>query len=54
MTLPAYYLKDDLCNSLINTNIDNLELTESPNILKAFKQNKEIKYSFIECHKWKK
>ena len=30
---PAYYLKDDLCNSLINTNIDNLELTEKPNII---------------------
>ena len=55
---PAYYLKDDLCNSLINTNIDNLELTESPNIvnpsfflLTSDKIN-NIKYSFIECHKW--
>jgi len=55
---PAYYLKDDLCNSLINTNIDNLELTESPNIVNPsfflLHSNKinEIKYSFIECHKW--
>ena len=55
---PAYYLKDDLCNSLINTNIDNLELTESPNIINPsfflLNSNKvnEIKYSFIECHKW--
>ena len=55
---PAYYLKDDLCNSLINTNIDNLELTESPNIVNPsfflLNSNKvnEIKYSFIECHKW--
>ena len=55
---PAYYLKDDLCNSLIHTNIDNLELTENPNIvnpsfflLNSNKVNK-IKYSFIECHKW--
>tara|TARA_B100000886_G_scaffold154933_1_gene105463 strand:- start:608 stop:2032 length:1425 start_codon:yes stop_codon:yes gene_type:complete len=55
---PAYYLKDDLCNSLIHTNIDNLELTENPNIvnpsfflLNSNKINK-IKYSFIECHKW--
>ena len=55
---PAYYLKDDLCNSLINTNIDNLELTENPNIinpsfflLNSNKINK-IKYSFIECHRW--
>ena len=55
---PAYYLKDDLCNSLIHTNIDNLELTENPNIvnpsfflLNSSKVN-EIKYSFIECHKW--
>ena len=30
---PAYYLKDDLCNSLINTNIDNLKLSERPNIV---------------------
>ena len=55
---PAYYLKDDLCNSLINTNIDNLELTENPNIVNPsfflLNSNKvnEIKYSFIECHKW--
>ena len=55
---PAYYLKDDLCNSLINTNIDNLELTESPNVVNPsfflLNSNKvnEIKYSFIECHKW--
>ena len=55
---PAYFLKDDLCNSLINTNIDNLELTESPNIVNPsfflLNSNKinEIKYSFIECHKW--
>jgi len=55
---PAYYLKDDLCNSLIHTNIDNLELTESPNIVNPsfflLNSNKvnEIKYSFIECHKW--
>ena len=55
---PAYYLKDDLCNSLINTNIDNLQLTESPNVvnpsfflLHSNKINK-VKYSFIECHKW--
>jgi hypothetical protein len=55
---PAYYLKDDLCNSLINTNIDNLQLTENPNVvnpsfflLHSNKINK-IKYSFIECHKW--
>ena len=53
---PAYYLKDDLCNSLINTNIDNLELTENPNIINPsfflltfrYKIN-NIKYSFIEC-----
>ena len=51
-------MKDDLCNSLINTNIDNLELTESPNIVNPsfflLNSNKinEIKYSFIECHKW--
>jgi hypothetical protein len=57
---PAYYLKDDLCNSLINTNIDNLELTESPNIvnpsfflLTSDKIN-NIKYSFIECCNWSK
>lgn len=57
---PAYYLKDDLCNSLINTNIDNLELTESPNIvnpsfflLTSDKIN-NIKYSFIECCNWGK
>ena len=55
---PAYYLKDDLCNSLIHTNIDNLELTENPNIVNPsfflLHSNKinEIKYSFIECHKW--
>ena len=55
---PAYYLKDDLCNSLINTNIDNLELTESPNVVNPsfflLTSNKinEVKYSFIECHKW--
>jgi len=55
---PAYYLKDDLCNSLINTNIDNLKLTENPNIVNPsfflLNSNKvnEIKYSFIECHKW--
>ena len=55
---PAYYLKDDLCNSLINTNIDNLQLTESPNVVNPsfflLHSNKinEIKYSFIECHKW--
>jgi hypothetical protein len=55
---PAYYLKDDLCNSLINTNIENLQLTENPNVvnpsfflLHSNKINK-IKYSFIECHKW--
>ena len=52
---PAYYLKDDLCNSLINTNIDNLELTENPNIVNPsfflLTSNKinNIKYSFIEC-----
>ena len=57
---PAYYLRDDLCNSLINTNIDNLELTESPNIvnpsfflLTSDKIN-NIKYSFIECRNWSK
>ena len=57
---PAYYLKDDLCNSLINTNIDNLELTENPNIvnpsfflLTSDKIN-NIKYSFIECCNWSK
>ena len=55
---PAYYLKDDLCNSLINTNIDNLQLTESPNVVNPsfflLHSNKinEIKYSFVECHKW--
>ena len=55
---PAYYLKDDLCNSLINTNIDNLELTENPNIINPsfflLHSNKinNIKYSFIEFHKW--
>jgi hypothetical protein len=55
---PAYYLKDDLCNSLINTNIDNLQLTESPNVVNPsfflLHSNKinNIKYSFIECHKW--
>ena len=55
---PAYYLKDDLCNSLINTNIDNLQLTESPNVVNPsfflLHSNKinDIKYSFIECHKW--
>ena len=55
---PAYYLKDDLCNSLIHTNINNLELTENPNIVNPsfflLNSNKvnEIKYSFIECHKW--
>ena len=57
---PAYYLKDDLCNSLINTNIDNLELTESPNIVNPsfflLTSNKinNIKYSFIECCNWSK
>jgi|TARA_B100000242_G_scaffold287429_1_gene254259 hypothetical protein len=57
---PAYYLKDDLCNSLINTNIDNLQLTESPNVVNPsfflLHSNKinEIKYSFIECHTWGK
>ena len=57
---PAYYLKDDLCNSLINTNIDNLELTECPNIvnpsfflLTSDKIN-NIKYTFIECCNWAK
>ena len=55
---PAYYLKDDLCNSLINTNIDNLSLTENPNIVNPsfflLHSNKinDIKYSFIECHNW--
>ena len=55
---PAYYLKDDLCNSLINTNIDNLKLSERPNIVNPsfFLLNSNninrIKYSFIECHKW--
>ena len=55
---PAYYLKDDLCKSLINTNINNLQLTESPNVVNPsfflLHSNKinEIKYSFIECHKW--
>ena len=57
---PAYYLKDDLCNSLINTNIDNLELTENPNIVNPsfflLTSNKinDIKYSFIECCNWSK
>ena len=57
---PAYYLKDDLCNSLINTNIDNLELTESPNIVNPsfflLHSNKinNVKYSFIECRNWSK
>ena len=52
---PAYYLKDDLCNSLINTNIDNLELKENPNIVNPsfflLTSNKinNVKYSFIEC-----
>ena len=55
---PAYYLKDDLCNSLINTNIDNLKLSERPNIVNPsfFLLNSNningVKYSFIECHKW--
>jgi hypothetical protein len=55
---PAYYLKDDLCNSLINTNIDKLELTEKPNIINPsfflLHSNKinNIKYSFIEFNKW--
>jgi len=55
---PAYYLKDDLCNSLINTNIDNLKLTENPNIVNPsfflLHSNKinNVKYSFIECHNW--
>ena len=57
---PAYYLKDDLCNSLINTNIDNLKLTENPNIVNPsfflLNSNKinNVKYSFIECHNWGK
>ena len=57
---PAYYLKDDLCNSLINTNIDNLELTESPNIVNPSffllhsKKINNVKYSFIECRNWSK
>ena len=57
---PAYYLKDDLCNSLINTNIDNLKLTENPNIVNPsfflLHSNKinNVKYSFIECHNWGK
>ena len=55
---PAYYLKDDLCNSLINTDIKNLCLTEKPNIINPsfflLHSNKinNIKYSFIECHNW--
>ena len=55
---PAYYLKDDLCNSLINTDIKNLRLTEKPNIINPsfflLHSNKinNIKYSFIECHNW--
>ena len=55
---PAYYLKDDLCNSLINTDIKNLRLTEKPNIINPsfflLNSNKinNIKYSFIECHNW--
>ena len=55
---PAYYLKDDLCNSLINTDIKNLNLTEKPNIINpsffVLHSNKinKIKYSFIECHNW--
>ena len=57
---PAYYLKDDLCNSLINTNIDNLSLTEKPNVVNPnfFLLNSnninDIKYSYIECHSWDK
>ena len=57
---PAYYLKDDLCNSLINTNIDNLSLTENPNVVNPnfflLNSNKinDIKYSYIECHSWNK
>ena len=57
---PAYYLKDDLCNSLINTNIDNLKLTENPNIVNPsfflLHSNKinNVKYSFIECRNWSK
>ena len=55
---PAYYLKDDLCNSFINTNINNLKLTERPNIVNPSffllnsKNINNVKYSFIECHKW--
>ena len=55
---PAYYLKDDLCNSLINTNTDNLVLSERPNIVNPSffllhsNNINDIKYSFIECHKW--
>ena len=55
---PAYYLKDDLCNSLINTNIDNLSFTEKPNIVNPnfFLLNStninNIKYSYIECYSW--
>ena len=55
---PAYYLKNDLCDSLINTNVDNLVLAERPNIVNPsfFLLNSnninEVKYSFIECHKW--
>jgi len=57
---PAYYLKDDLCNALINTNIDNLSLTEKPNVVNPnfFLLNSnninDIKYSYIECHSWDK
>ena len=57
---PAYYLKDDLCNSLINTNIDNLKLNENPNIVNPsfflLNSNKinNVKYSFVECHNWGK
>ena len=55
---PAYYLKDDLCNSLINTNTDSLVLSERPNIVNPSffllhsNNINDIKYSFIECHKW--
>ena len=55
---PAYYLKDDLYNSLINTNIDNLSFTEKPNIVNPnfFLLNStninNIKYSYIECYSW--
>ena len=53
---PAYYLKDELCNSLINTNINNLVLDNKPNIISpnffVLHSNKidQVKYSYVQCN----